>query len=63
MTNVSLSIFKEPKKAIQIDMVKLRDAITFLDNSVEERQASAEDHMTKIDDIDISNITEEDFLK
>jgi hypothetical protein len=25
------------KKAIQIDMVKLRDAITFLDNSVEER--------------------------
>lgn len=51
------------KKAIQIDMVKLREAITFLDNSVEERQASAEDHMTKIDDIDISNITEEDFLK
>ena len=44
-------------------MVKLREAITFLDNSVEERQASAEDHMTKIDDIDISNITEEDFLK
>jgi len=37
MTNVSLSIFKEQKKAIQIDMVKLRDAITFLDNSVEER--------------------------
>lgn len=25
------------KKAIQIDMAKLRDAITFLDNSVEER--------------------------
>ena len=51
------------KKAIQIDMVKLREAITFLDNSVEERQASAEDHMTKIEDIDITNITEEEFLE
>ena len=37
--------------------------ITFLDNSVEERQASAEDHMTKIDEIDITNISEEDFVK
>jgi hypothetical protein len=31
-------------KAVQIDLVKLREAITFLDNPVEERQASAEDH-------------------
>jgi hypothetical protein len=44
-------------------LVKLREAITFLYNSVEERQASAEDHMTKIDDIDITNISEEDFVK
>ena len=42
------------KKAIQIDMAKLREAITFLDNSVEERQASAEDHMTKIEDFEQS---------
>ena len=51
------------KKAIQIDMVKLREAITFLDNSVEERQASAEDHMTKIEEIDITDMTEEEFLE
>ena len=51
------------KKAIQIDMNKLREAITFLDNSVEERQASAEDHMTKIEEIDIANMTEEEFLE
>ena len=44
-------------------MNKLREAITFLDNSVEERQASAEDHMTKIDEIDITNMTEEEFLE
>ena len=44
-------------------MVKLREAITFLDNSVEERQASAEDHMTKIEEIDITNMTEEEFLE
>lgn len=44
-------------------MNKLREAITFLDNSVEERQASAEDHMTKIEEIDIANITEEEFLE
>ena len=49
------------KKAVQIDLVKLREAITFLDNSVEEKQASAEDHMTEIEDIDINNITEEEF--
>jgi len=42
---------------------KLKDAITFLDNSVEEKQASAEDHMTKIEEIDITNITEEEFVE
>lgn len=44
-------------------MNKLREAITFLDNSVEERQASAEDHMTKIEEFDITNMTEEEFLE
>jgi len=49
-------------KAVQIDLAKLRDAITFLDNSVEEKQASAEDHMTKIDEIDLTSITEDEFV-
>jgi hypothetical protein len=50
-------------KAVQIDLKKLQDAITFLDKPVEERQASAEDHMTKIEEIDISDITEEAFVE
>ena len=50
------------KKAVQIDLAKMREAITFLDNSVEEKQASAEDHMTKIEEIDITNISEDDFI-
>jgi|TARA_B110000305_G_C19204985_1_gene523086 hypothetical protein len=40
-------------------MAKLREAITFLDNSVEERQASAEDHMTKIEEFDFVDMTED----
>ena len=44
-------------KAVQIDLKKLKEAITFIDGNVEERQASAEDHMTKIDEIDLSTIT------
>jgi hypothetical protein len=49
---------------VQIDLVKLREAVTFLDNPVEERQASAEDHMTKVEEIDInSGITEEEFVE
>jgi hypothetical protein len=51
-------------KAVQIDLVKLREAITFLDNPVEERQASAEDHMTKVTEIDINNgISDEEFVE
>jgi len=34
-----------------------------LDNSVEEKNASAEDYMTKVEDIDISKITEEEFVE
>ena len=44
-------------------MNKLRDAITVLDHSVEERQATPEDHMTKVTDIDISKLTEEEYLE
>lgn len=51
------------KKAVQIDLVKMREAITFLDNNVEEKQASAEDHMTKIEEIDISSMSEEAFVE
>lgn len=50
-------------KAIQIDLVKLREAVTFLDNSVEEKNASAEDYMTKVEEIDVANISEDDFVK
>lgn len=41
----------------------MKDAITFLDNSVEEKNASAEDYMTKVEDIDVTNITEEEFVE
>lgn len=52
------------KKAVQVDLKKLREAITFLDNPVEEKQASAEDHMTKIEEIDISSgISEEEYVE
>ena len=45
-------------------MEKLKEAITVLDGPVQERQASAEDHMTKITEIDISqNISEEEYLE
>ena len=30
---------------------------------MEERQASAEDHMTKIEEIDIANVSEEEFVE
>ena len=49
-------------KAVQIDLVKLKEAIKFIDGNVDEKQASAEDHMTKIEDIDFSNTTEEEFV-
>lgn len=49
-------------KAVQIDLKKLKEAITFIDGAVEEKQASAEDHMTKVEDIDLSSCTEESFI-
>jgi|TARA_B110000285_G_C15035727_1_gene569150 hypothetical protein len=43
-------------------MDKLKDSITFLDSVVEERQASAEDNLTKCEDIDPTGLTEETFM-
>lgn len=50
-------------KAVRVDVAKLREAIEFLDKPVEERQASAEDHMTKIDEIDTTGLSEEQFVE
>lgn len=44
-------------------MNKLKEAITFIDSPVSERQASAEDHMTKVEEIDVLNISEPEFLE
>ena len=49
------------QKAIQIDLNKLKEAITFLDTTVEEKQAASPD-LPQIEEIDISDISEEDFL-
>lgn len=43
-------------------MDKLKESITFLDSSVDERQASAEDNLTKCEDIDSTGLTEETFM-
>lgn len=50
------------RKAVNVDLAKLREAITFLDEPVEEKQASAEDHMTKIDEINMTDLSEDDFI-
>jgi hypothetical protein len=41
-------------REFSIDMQKLKDAITYLDAPVEEKQASAEDSLTKVTHIDYS---------
>jgi vacuolar-type H+-ATPase subunit I/STV1 len=50
-------------KALQIDLEKLRDAITILDSHVEEKQASPEDVKPLVDNIPLDGITEEEYLK
>ena len=50
-------------KAIEIDLTKLREAITVLDKQVVEKQASPEDSKPLVENIDLENITEEEFLK
>ena len=49
-------------KAVVIDLVKFKDCITFLDKTVEEKNASHEDFMTKTEEVDTSNMTEEEFI-
>ena len=43
-------------------MAKLKDSITFLDSAVDERQASAEDNLTKCEDIDATGLNEEQLM-
>ena len=49
-------------KSIEIDLVKLREAITVHDKKVEEKEAVVSP-TPAIENIDIDNITEEEFLK
>lgn len=49
-------------KSIEIDLDKLKEAITFKDAQVEEKNASNEDNKNQIENIDLDNITEEEFL-
>ena len=48
-------------KSIEIDLVKLREAITVHDKKVEEKEVVA-DKTPAIENIDIENITEEEYL-
>ena len=41
----------------------MKESITFLDKSVDEKQASAADHLTKVEEIDYKDMTEEQFLE
>ena len=49
-------------KAIEIDLIKLREAITVLDLQVDERMASPQEARPALDNIDTEGITEEEFL-
>ena len=49
-------------KAIEIDLTKLREAITILDRQVVEKQASPDDIKPAVENIDLEGITEEEFL-
>lgn len=48
-------------KSIEIDLVKLREAITVSDKKVEEKEVVA-DKTPVVENIDIDNITEEEYL-
>lgn len=49
-------------RAIEIDLTKLREAITVLDRQVVEKQASPADLKPAVEHIDLEGITEEEFL-
>jgi len=50
-------------KAIRIDLNKLKEAVSFLDTSVGERSQTAADLQTTVEEIDISDISEQDYVK
>jgi len=49
-------------KSIEIDLTKLREAITVHEKKVEEKSVSIEDSKSVVENIDLENITEEEFL-
>lgn len=49
-------------KSIEVDLVKLREAITILDKKVEEKEAVVEKQQL-VEHINIDNMTDEEFLK
>lgn len=49
-------------KSIEIDLAKMREAITIHDKKVEEKEVVV-DKTSIVENIDIENITEEEFLK
>jgi hypothetical protein len=49
-------------RSIDIDLAKLREAITINDRQVVEKQASPEDVKPLVENIDLEGITEEEFL-
>ena len=53
---------KGSTKAIQIDLNKLREAITVVDTQVVEKTGSAPPKSNEIANIDLDNVTEEEFL-
>jgi len=50
-------------KAIQIDLTKLKESVKFIDNRVAELKSAPGSIATGLEDIDISNISESDFIK
>jgi len=50
-------------KSVVIDLEKFRQCITFEDRQPSERNQTAADYMTKVEEIDITNITEEEFVE
>ena len=49
-------------KSIEIDMVKLREAITVLDKQVEEKSAVLDENKVQLETIDTEGITEEEYM-
>lgn len=49
-------------RSIEIDLAKLREAVTVLDKQVVEKQASPDDVKPLCENIELEGITEEEFL-